>query len=208
MKKQENKTPATPESVWEFLIKLGEEIKEFKEAQRISAEEWKEAQRISAAKSEKEWDEIRKQMKEVRKEIGGIAESNGDMAEATIFNSLERDMTFAGIEFHDIEKNRSGKSKRYNIEGEFDVVMTNGDVVALIETKHKVRKEDVTKFATTQVDNFRKLYPMYDKYEIILGVGGMSFEKGAEAEANKYGIGVIKVVGDKVEYHTEGIRIY
>jgi len=36
----------------------------------------------------------------------------------------------------------------------------------------------------------------------------MSFEKDAIDEANKSGVGIIKVVGDKVEYYTEGIREY
>jgi len=128
------------------------------------------------AETDKKLNKIAEKLEKTDRIVNGIAKSNGLVAEQTIFNSLERDMTFAGIGFHDIERNRRGKSKRHNIEGEFDVVLTNGDVVALIETKHKVRKEDVIKFATTQIDNFRKLYPMYDKYKIILGVGGMSFE--------------------------------
>ena len=36
----------------------------------------------------------------------------------------------------------------------------------------------------------------------------MSFEDKAIAEAKENGIGIIKVVGDKVEYYTEGIKIY
>ena len=87
--------------------------------------------------------------------------------------------------------------------------MTNGDVVALIETKHKVRREDVLKLSTTQVESFRKLYPMYDNYKIILCIGGSgSFDAEAMQMAKENGIGIIKVVGDKVEEYTEGIRIY
>jgi len=36
----------------------------------------------------------------------------------------------------------------------------------------------------------------------------MSFEKDAIDEANKSGVGIIKGVGDKVEYYTEGIKEY
>ena len=42
----------------------------------------------------------------------------------------------------------------------------------------------------------------------MLGIGGMSFEDRAIEEAKQQGIGIIKVKGKKVEFHTEGIRIY
>ena len=226
MSKQEKETPATPESVWEFLIKLGEEIKEWKEAQRISAEEWKEAQRISAAEfdkrmkesaaeadkraeeSEKEWAEIRKAQKQLNKQIGGIDDSIGKMTEEMIANSLIKDMTFAGIKFDYIIRNQKKHLKEIDLKGEFDVVLENCNTVALIEAKHKLRKKDVDKLLNVKVDSFRRLFPLYKNYKIILGVGGGSFEDGAEEEAKENGIGVIKVVGDKVEYYTEGIRVY
>jgi hypothetical protein len=84
-------------------------------------------------------------------------------------------------------------------------VLENGDTLAIIETKYEVRKEDVTKFATTQLPKFRTLFPKYSDYKILLGIGGMSFDNYVKEEANKYGIGLIKVVGDKVEFHVEKI---
>jgi hypothetical protein len=41
-----------------------------------------------------------------------------------------------------------------------------------------------------------------------LGVGGMSFYKDAIEKAKQKGIGIIKVVGDKVEYYTENVKKY
>ena len=63
--------------------------------------------------------------------------------------------------------------------------MYNCDTVALIETKHKVRKEDVDELLIQKADNFRKLFPTYKDCKIVLGVSGMSFEKGTEMEAEK-----------------------
>ena len=40
------------------------------------------------------------------KEVGGIGESNGAVAEEAIFNALDRDMTFGGVEFYDMDRNR------------------------------------------------------------------------------------------------------
>ncbi len=217
----------TFEMLMQSFAESRKEIKELREAQKESAAksekewaEWKETQRISAAKSEKEWAEWKeaqrimsaetdKQIKALNKQIGGITKSNGKVAEATIYNSLERDMTFAGIEFDFIDKNKKRHIKRLNLKGEYDVVMYNGDTLAIIEIKYNVEKGDVNELIDKKkVEKFRLLFPEYKGYKILLGIGGGSFESDAEAEANKYGIGIIKVVGDKVEYYTDGIRVY
>jgi len=169
----------------------------------------------SAAKSEKEWKEIKESqketdriVKELSKNVNGIANSNGEMAEEMIYNALDREMTFSGIKFQYIYANMNKLLKSENIRAEFDVVLENGDTVAIIETKYKVREKDVIELLNKKLSNFRKLFPMYANYKIMLGVGGMSFEKKALTAANKKGIGIIKIVGDKVEYQTENVKIY
>ena len=153
-------------------------------------------------------EDLKNWKKEMQKHIGGIAESNGDMAEEMIYNSLEKDMTFAGIEFDIIDANKKRQIKALNIAGEYDIVLTNGNTIAIIETKYKVRSKDITKLAGEKLEDFRKLFPEFSNYKILLGIGGMSFEDKAIDEAKENGIGIIKVVGDKVEYYTEGMKIY
>jgi hypothetical protein len=222
------------ESVWKTLDRMAAEFKEEMAAREAAAEKRAAEREIEDAKrdaeaaarkreyeaelkaSRKEFDEQlkksseewTKRMKEIQAEVGGISESNGEMAEETFYNSLERNMTFAGIEFYDIDKNRKRKSKKLNLEDEYDIVLENGDTVAIIEIKHRVRKKDVDKLVTSKLSNFRKLFPGYDDYKILLGVGGMSFDKRAEAEAQAKGIGIIKLIDDTVEYFTNGIKKY
>jgi hypothetical protein len=151
--------------------------------------------------------DLRDAIKETNKNIGGIGESNGAMAEELIYNSLKQSMVFAGIQFYDI-----GSLKKDNtalkLERQYDIVLTNGDTIAIIEAKFKVRKKDVIELATEKLNDFRKLYPMYNNYKIVLGIGGLSFEKYSIEEAKENGIGIIKIVGDKIEFHTEGIKIF
>ena len=199
-----------------------EEIREMRAAAAQRAAEYEKAREKSNADFEKQMKELREQQKEnarMFKEIGeridatnksvfGISESNGAMAEEVIFNSLKQDMIFAGIEFYDITANMSRKIRAQKLEGEYDIVLTNGDTIAIVETKYKVRPEDITKLVDENVEKFRKLFPEFNGYKIVLGVGGMSFEKRAITEAKNKGVGIIKIVGDKVEFHTDGIRIY
>jgi len=181
--KEEN----TPEKVWVYLMKVSEKLEKVSEKLEKVGEKLEKTDQI----------------------VNGIAKSNGDVAEDTIYNALEKDMTFAGIEFDFIDRNWNRHSKKLNLKGEYDVILENGDTMALIETKYKVRKDDVSKFVTNETENkFRKLFPNYNNYKLLLGIGGMSFEKDALEEAKENGIGIIKVIGDKVEYYTEGIKTY
>ena len=208
----------TPESVWQFIQELGEKIKmdseefkeqmkELRESQKETDRQMKETEKIQKenALQQKETDRL---VRENAKEIGGISKSNGDMAEEAIFNALEREKTFAGIKFDYIGKNWKRHSKALNLKGEYDVLLENGDTIAIIETKYKVKKNDVSELLTDKVENFRKLFPLYSNFKILLGVGGMSFEKEAIKEAKDNGVGIIKIVGDTVEYYTDGIREY
>ena len=164
---------------------------------------------------EKEMAELRENQKETdrlikanAKQIGGIDKSNGLMAEEAVYNSLEQDMTFAGIVFEDSIRNLKKYRKSLNIKGEYDIVLINGTMLAIIETKYKVREKDVSKFVDSKVADFKILYPEYANHKIVLGIGGMSFEGNSEQIAKEKGIGIIKVVGDKVEYNTDKIQIY
>jgi len=176
----------TFEKVWQMFQETSKQIQELRDSQ-------KETDRLIKANA---------------KQIGGIDSSNGMMAEETIYNALKKNMTFGKIEFDDITRNMKLHSKLLNLEGEFDVVLKNGDTLAIIETKYKVRLEDLSKIIEHHVPNFKKLFPVFNNYKIVLGIGGMSFEKDVEKTAKENGIGIIKIVGDNVEYYTENIKIY
>ena len=195
----------TFEKVWQALMELKEQTE--KQNKELDAR-WEKQnaelnQQISGITKSQE-----KQNAELNRQIGGITKSQGAITEALIFNTLEKDMIFGGIEFDDIRPNMGYHSKRLGIRAEFDMVLTNGNYVAIVETKTKVDQEDVSELITKKLNDFRKLYPEYANHKIIFGIGGMSFDKRAVSEANKNGIGLIKVAGDKVEFHTEGIKVY
>jgi len=185
-----NPKELTFDTVWQALMETREQIKEVSlQMQESSAE-------------------IRELIKQQSINIGGISESNGAMAEETIYNSLDKNMMFAGVEFHDIVRNQKKHRKKLGVKGEYDVIMINGTMLAIIETKYKVREKDVSKLIDNKVGDFRILYPEYNNHKIILGIGGMSFEGKSENIAKENGIGIIKIIGDSVEYYTEGIKTY
>jgi len=195
-------------SIDERLDKLIQSFEESNKAAEKRNAEWEKRNAEYEKAREKSADEYEKWKKEMQKYLGGISESNGAMAEEMIFNSLEKDKIFAGIKFEEVDRNIKLHSRFLDVKGEFDVILKNGDTVAIVESKYKVRSDDVAKLVDKQVKDFRKLFPMYSDYKIILGIGGMSFEQKAIEDAQNKGVGIIKIVGDKVEFHTDGIRVY
>jgi len=179
----------------------------------------------SSAESKREWQVIKQQMEETKKvvaetskkvrevtlQLGGIGNSNGEYAEEYFFESLEKKMEFAGVKFEDISRDfkllrKTPDGKR--VEDQFDIVMLNGEAVALIEIKYKARKNDPKEMVNQKISNFRFLFPEYAKHKIYLGLGGFSFEKKAVQEAKELGIGLLKQVGETVEYRTSWVKAY
>ncbi len=150
-----------------------------------------------------------RQIKRMSKEIGGIGRSNGYFAEEIILDVLEKDMTFAGIQFDDIEQRVQIQDEtRRKTLTDIDIVMSNHEVTALIEVKHRVEKKDVNELLHNKLKLAKDYFPELKEHKVFLGIGGGSFDADAMKMAKENGIGIIKAVGDKVEYHTEGIRIY
>jgi len=133
---------------------------------------------------------------DLKSNVNGISDSNGEFAEEYFFSSLKKKMEFAGVHFDDISTDfkllrKTPEGKR--IEDQFDIVMLNGEAVAIIEIKYKARKDDPKQIVSQKVSNFRFLFPDYAKLKIYLGLAAFSFEESTVKEA---------------EYETNWVRAY
>ncbi|GBU24207.1 hypothetical protein R83H12_00835 [Fibrobacteria bacterium R8-3-H12] len=152
-----------------------------------------------------------RQIKALNEQIGGISNSNGDFAEEFFYNSLEKTMTFAGIHFDVISNHFGGKKTmpdKTEIKAQFDIVLHNGNSLALIEAKYKANLKDLKEMIEKKIPNFRFLYPEYAKYKLYLGIGSLVLKDRIIQEAKKLGIGLMKQHGDAVEYKTDWVRAY
>jgi len=150
-------------------------------------------------------------VKDINSNVVGIGHSNGEYAEEYFYNSLKKKMEFAGVHFDDISTDfklmrKTPDGKR--VEDQFDIVMLNGEATAIIEIKYKARKDDPKQIASQKVSNFRFLFPDYAKLKIYLGLAAFSFEESVEQEAKELGIGLLKQVGEAIEYETQWVRAY
>ena len=182
-------------------------LEELRDSQKETDRKMAETDR-KMAETDRKMAETDRRIKETNKSVFGISTSNGMIAEEMVYESLLKDMTFGDIKFDNIIKNFRVQSEDLQPKTDIDVLMVNGDTIALIEVKYKVEKDDLTDLVNSKIKLFRQHYPRYRHHKIVLGIGGMGFEDGVLQSATKKGVGVIKVIGDKVEYNTENIKQY
>ena len=155
--------------------------------------------------------EFDRKIKALNEQIGGISNSNGDFAEEFFYNSLKETMTFAGIHF-DCISNKFARERimpdKTEIKAQFDIVLHNGNSIALIEAKYKANLKDIKELVEKKIPNFRFLYPEFAKYKLYLGIGSLVLKERIIQEAKKLGIGLMKQRGDAVEYKTDWVRAY
>jgi hypothetical protein len=133
---------------------------------------------------------------------------DNDCLDKRVFDFLGQNIEFAGIEFSEISgraafrfANQIPRSVR--LEDEFDIVMENSNSIAIIKISHEVDNNYVERLTTRIVKNFRDLFPKYEKYDIYLGLGSLSFNEYVVDEARKYGIALLKQVGKTIEYKSD-----
>ncbi len=144
--------------------------------------------------------------KKLAKQIGGINDNIGYHAEQFFQNVFTEKKIFGGIKYDDIILNMAHKEKTGKVE--FDIVLENGSSLALIEVKNRIHPDFVQQLVGERVSKFRKYFPEYKDYDVYLGIAGFSFDKAVLEEAQKYGVGIIRQVGDGIEVDTTGLRAY
>jgi len=193
-----NMPTATPESVWAMFQ---ESAKRHEDINRMLQE---------LAQSQKETDRIvqdtARQVKEVSQTVGGMGNSQGAFAEEYFFNSFEKgQQNFFGEKFDEISKQL--KSRKQELEDEYDIVLYNHSSIAIIEVKYKARASDIPK-VLKKAETFKILYPYYQDFKIYLGLASMSFSPEIEEACIQHGIVIIKQVGETVVIRDEHLKVF
>jgi hypothetical protein len=85
----------------------------------------------------------------------GISKSQGDVAEDFFYNSFIKDNYLGNISFDDITKNMA--KHRGKTQEEYDIFLTKGGAIAIIDVKYKAHLEDIKK-RNRKFNNFKKLF--------------------------------------------------
>jgi len=140
------------------------------------------------------------------KNVGGINDNIGHHAEQYFQNVFDNSLSFGGQKYDYMRPNL--KYGRKGVSAEFDIVLVNGESVAVIEAKSRIHPKFIKELAEEKVAQFRKYYPEYKNYKLYLGAAGFSFDGSVIEEAKKYGIGVVRQVGESLEITDKDLKCY
>lgn len=127
--------------------------------------------------------------------LGNIGRNQGDVAEEFFYNSLINNLHLGGIQFEDITKNM--EKHRGKIQEEYDLFLTNGKAIAVVEVKYKAHLNDLDKL-DRKISNFKKLFPIYKDYDLYGGLASFNMNDDAKQEALDRGYFVLQRSGDVV----------
>ena len=127
--------------------------------------------------------------------LGNISNNQGDVAEEYFINSLKNRLQIGDIKFDVLLNGVELKTKK--IRDEFDILLVNGNTLALIEVKYKVHPNLIEKLAK-KIEHIR-LMPSYKNYKIYAGVAGFKVPQDTIDLAKEMGYFVLQRRGDIIE---------
>ncbi len=191
----------TDDELKELVASLAVAQRETSELMRETREQMKETDERMKATDEqmRETDErMRKtdeKLERIGIHLGNITANQGDVAEEFFFNSLVKDMRLGSIRFEDVMKNSS--KQRGKIQEEYDLILTNGDSLAIIEVKYKVHQNDLAKL-DRKMQNFKKLFPIYQNFKQYGAIASFHINDDAKREALERGYFVLQRQGELI----------
>jgi Holliday junction resolvase-like predicted endonuclease len=149
------------------------------------------------AKTDAQLAKTDRKLKKIGEMVGTFGRNLGEITEEFFFNSLKATQRLGGIHYDSIDKNVTRSSGK--LEDEFDIVMINGQDVAIIEVKYKAHEADLKKLVTKKQANFKTLFPIYKDYRHHLVLATFSIYDELKEDALSKGVTVLQRKGDVIE---------
>lgn len=130
--------------------------------------------------------------------FNNIVCNQGDVAEKFFFNSLANEPRLGSVCFDDVMKNM--EKHRGKLQEEYDLFLTNGDTITIVEVKYKAHTNDLKKL-DRKMGNFKLLFPIYKDYKLYGALASFYINDDTKTEALERGYFVLQRSGDLI--HTE-----
>jgi hypothetical protein len=179
----------TDDELKELVASLAIDSKNLHEAQKSTDEQMK--------RTDEKLERIGIKLDKLGELYGNLGQNQGDVAEDFFFQSLIKDNHLGSIHFDDVVKNM--EKHRGQLQEEYDLVMTNGETVGIVEVKYKAHENDLDKL-DRKMRNFKELFPWFKNYKQYGAIAFFINDK-AKKEALRRGYFVLQRSGDLI--HTE-----
>ena len=184
-------TPLTFEQMQKILegIILSQQESEKK---RIIAQEEREKERVQREKERAiKVAELDAKLDKFGRLYGGLGNNIGEQAEEFFYQGFKNNPRINNLQFEAVDRNVSMHGKEY------DIVLYNGNTLALFSIKHKLHPKDIEHFVSKDIPKFIEIFPQYKDYTIYGGVGALSLKPDVYKQAQDAGLFVFTQSGDK-----------
>ncbi|MBI5217547.1 MAG: hypothetical protein HY958_01280 [Bacteroidia bacterium] len=166
------------EKVWLMFQKTDEEFEKTKQMFRETDEKFLKT------------DEKLKKLGEM---YGGLSNNIGESAEDFFYYGFEKKPVIGKIRF----KNVVQYMKTDKIE--YDIALTNGKYIAIIEVKHKFHPKDIDNFIAHRLSLLRKEFAKFNQCKVIACIAGFVIPKTTRKKANNAGLYIFTQSGDNIK---------
>ena len=149
------------------------------------------------AKTDAQLEKTSRKLDRLGELVGNISNNQGDIAEEFFYRSFKKNPVLNNIKFDSVSRNMNNSIKQ--LEDEYDIVLVNGDCVAIIEVKAKAHENDLEKMITKKVVNFPILFSHYKNYKLYAGIATLVTNNKLIEKAKELGLFLITQQGDHAE---------
>jgi ribosomal protein L9 len=157
-------------------------------------------------KTDEQMRELQRKIDKVASLYGNISQNQGDVAEEFFYNSLSQNLKLGSVKFEDIAENIH--KHRGNTQEEYDIVMSNGDSIGIVEVKYKAHPSDIEKLKR-KMQNYKLLFPRDKDFKLYGAIAGFYVPQDAIEKAKDEGFFVLKRSGNLIDnLNSENLRVY
>jgi len=132
-------------------------------------------------KTDKKLDKLERSIDKLSKTVGGHTNNVGDVTEEFFYRGLSKKRKLGNIKFDAVRRN-------VDLAKEYDIMMVNGDSVAVISVKYKLHENDIDKFLNQDLKEFKKYFPEFKNYKIHAGIASKFITEKQEEKIKNSGL--------------------
>ena len=154
----------TDDELKALVASLAIDSKNLHEAQKATDEQMKRTDE-QMKRTDEQMKRTDEKLERIGVLIGNIGQNQGAVAEEFFYNSLKVNQTLGGVHYDFIDK---GISRTGNgVSDEYDMILVNGQDVAIVEVKYKAHEKDLDKLLTKNMTTLKSCFP-YTKITAII----------------------------------------
>ena len=180
--------------------KTDEQLRELKESQTKTDEQLKR----SSQEFDKRMEKLENKLNKIGSMVGSISNNQGDVTEEYFVNSLKDCLKVGTINFDYLIENFVAK-KGHNILAEYDILLVNGESVAIVEVKYKAHIKDLEKLPK-KIEELKNL-PQYKDYKVYAGIATFFATNELIKRAEEQGYFILQRKGDIVITHAQNLKV-